>query len=1028
MFFHSLTRNTRANSFRWRIIGGILIVSLLSIRFPMPIVLADDANDQTAVVDTVDQSNDAPLAKTASETSAIIETGNAMSEEEIANTVNTNTTDTDSAVVDDDASFIPAEEAVETTPDISSDTIPTEDTASVSSLSDESAETSPESPDNNTVVSNENDAILENTVESSAQTGGNEASGAGISSVTTGNAFAGANIINVINTNVLNSTGLLLLLNNFFNVTDDFDLRNIYFPSTSADPVIENSEGAFEAEDEPCDPDVCAQSSTIASKNINTAQIINDVVVRANTGQNMATSDNATIDTGNAYVGANVVNIANTNIVDSNYLILEINNFDDWFGDFVFPSSGALNGLFGFGNSNAAEQDEDTANISNANDAIVTNNVTTNALTGGNEITGAGDGSDVRTGNAVASANIENIVNQNIFNTDSFLVIFRIHGNWIGNIFGSPNGLAWQETPGGIMLFNGDFSENSANSKKNAVTNVNNDVKNNNLANITNNVNVYALTGDNKVAGANSLINTGNAYAAANIVNVANANIVGKNWVLAIVNIFGNWTGNVAFGKPDLWIGGMVETKKYPVDPGTWMKYRFTVVNRGDADATDVSVIDTLDLRHLKYRKPANAELRGDTIVWHIGTIVPGGTVELELDAQVTSGNIPNGTMTIDNTVTATSAENDQNNADNREMVIFDVYKPSAISWTDVILTPDPHLFVVKTNNTTGPITASSTVDYTITIKNKGGSAYHSVVVDTLKNEKGDVINEEVWDLGEIVPNEEITVDYSIFFTASTTPGGYTNTAQVHAIGRNASLDPFYGWFADSEVTTSTITILGNPPMTFFGETPWSNATSVVMENATPPTRSIIAQNTILTKNINSTYALLEKPFRGIQVMKGDSATIEDGGNDEISVTEFDPSEVCSLEKPDPRPNSFADLMLALGLGDLAKGDGGGTNGAFVYLALTYLILYLLYSTYREEAHRRLFYDLDSPQGIAALFANGTTLAYIIASITGITEALTPLVMINIMLISTVFFFNYHDELSRYFSRMAAFVRFTSFL
>src|SRR5690606_13875134 len=78
-----------------------------------------------------------------------------------------------------------------------------------------------------------------------------------------------------------------------------------------------------------------------------------------------------------------------------------------------------------------------------------------------------------------------------------------------------------------------------------------------NTASITNNVDVVALTGENAISGSETaLICTGTAYAGANIMNVANATVVGRNWMLAIINILGDFNGNIAFGRPDLWIGG----------------------------------------------------------------------------------------------------------------------------------------------------------------------------------------------------------------------------------------------------------------------------------------------------------------------------------------------------------------------------------------------------------------------------------------------------------------------------------------
>ena len=77
--------------------------------------------------------------------------------------------------------------------------------------------------------------------------------------------------------------------------------------------------------------------------------------------------------------------------------------------------------------------------------------------------------------------------------------------------------------------------------------------------------------------------------------------------------------------------------------------------------------------------------------------------------------------------------------------------------------------------------------------------------MDELRDEDGAKINENGWDLGEIYPDEEITVTYSMFYGADTPEGVYVNTARVESVGRHPSLNPFYGHFVNSNNAVSRV-------------------------------------------------------------------------------------------------------------------------------------------------------------------------------------------------------------------------------
>src|SRR3989344_385636 len=330
-----------------------------------------------------------------------INTGNALAETEIINEVNVNVVETETVPAE-----APAEEVIE------------------------NEESAPPSLD----VSIDNEAVVESESETEAETGENIALTEENAAIDTGNAYASANVVSVVNLNLIESNGFLLLLNNFLQSLGHIDLRPLASPETPSDP-------------DPCDLADCGAITSLKVETENKAGISNVVIVRSRTGANLAEGSSTLINTGNAYAGANVVNIANTNIIDSNYLLFAFNNFGGWDGDLIFPNADFFSSFFTSFSTGGA-------NVSNTNSANVDNTVETSADTGGNET--EGDGSLIETGDAVAGSNVTNVVNTNLFNSPTFFVVFRIFGNWNGSVFNAPEGISWADTPSGLELFSSD--------------------------------------------------------------------------------------------------------------------------------------------------------------------------------------------------------------------------------------------------------------------------------------------------------------------------------------------------------------------------------------------------------------------------------------------------------------------------------------------------------------------------------------------------------------------------------------------
>ncbi len=385
------------------------------------------------------------------------------------------------------------------------------------------------------------------------------------------------------------------------------------------------------------------------------------------------------------------------------------------------------------------------------------------------------------------------------------MILVRVYGQWNGNVFSTPPGVSWERTPGGLAIYGLDAESMLSSSFGKTIA-----VENENYGTVVNNVNVMALTGQNKANanGGSALIQTGSAAAGANVVNVVNTNVLGTNWILALINIFGDWNGNVAFGRPDLWVGSSVQAGN-PSFEGGIANYNVTITNRGDTDATGVKLASQFNGELMFVENNGGGSDSSGSVEWDLGTLAPGATTNVSFSTKVGGSGLEPGTNTLENTFTATSYEPDGNPADNTDMVAFAAYKPPIIytSGGGALVAASSegtaNLVIEKSYTGNGVVAPGSTIPFRITLKNKSGfSAYKVVVKDALKTSGGELVKENLWNLNEVFPNETINIDYELKIEDSAPAGVYTN--QAFAFGEQVS-----GAAIESNTATSSFTVIG---------------------------------------------------------------------------------------------------------------------------------------------------------------------------------------------------------------------------
>lgn len=186
-----------------------------------------------------------------------------------------------------------------------------------------------------TMTENQNTAEINNTVNSTADTGGNQANGnSGSSTVTTGDATSTVNSLNVANTDIRENDWFYLSLNALGGWSGD-----IYGWSSpeSRDQQRQACE-VYQITPEEVAYQAAQPPGSDIVRNENISSINNNINVSATTGGNKANENqgNAKITTGNALSVANLLNFTNLNVLGSRFFMGLVNIAGKWNGKAIF--------------------------------------------------------------------------------------------------------------------------------------------------------------------------------------------------------------------------------------------------------------------------------------------------------------------------------------------------------------------------------------------------------------------------------------------------------------------------------------------------------------------------------------------------------------------------------------------------------------------------------------------------------------------------------------------------------------------
>ncbi len=262
----------------------------------------------------------------------------------------------------------------------------------------------------------------------------------------------------------------------------------------------------------------------------NEATINNDSYSESVTGNNQIdqadSGSKAVIDTGEAVSYANLVNLINSNLVNSNLKIFLLNNFS---GDVADINLKDIWGEVLSGDSSGVEVAYNPTEYSNfivisqKNEAEVNNNATVIANSGNNSVDENVGDVLIVSGNAIALANVINLVNTTLIGSNFLITVINVDGSTLGDII----------LPSPTMFQNGNNSQ------------VGGLVFNENGALVNNSIQAQSNSGFNNIlGGGESNLTSGDAVSSSNNNNWININGSSDLFLLTI-NTLGAWNGNI---------------------------------------------------------------------------------------------------------------------------------------------------------------------------------------------------------------------------------------------------------------------------------------------------------------------------------------------------------------------------------------------------------------------------------------------------------------------------------------------------
>jgi len=278
--------------------------------------------------------------------------------------------------------------------------------------------------DNNVTVNNSTDATMSNDINLDATSGDADvAYNTNAGSATSGNADAVANIVNILNSAVTAGKSFVGVIN----INGDLN-GDILLPPNFVDTLLASNVPRYTVNTSDLNSNVNVTNNN--NQSINNAVSVGadsgDAAVTANTKAGSATS-------GLANTNLTVFNLTGSNVVASNDLLVFVNVLGTWYGMIMNAPVGSTAASLGGGVITNTSVNNN-ATLNNTNNQSINNNVHVNAASGDANVKANTNAGDAKSGNANASVNLINMINDSLSLNGWFGLLFiNVYGTWNGS-------------------------------------------------------------------------------------------------------------------------------------------------------------------------------------------------------------------------------------------------------------------------------------------------------------------------------------------------------------------------------------------------------------------------------------------------------------------------------------------------------------------------------------------------------------------------------------------------------------------